>query len=248
MQSINFYHYDDIGNVIFIADTSRNKIVDYVQEGFGNVLAVVGSLTTENWHLTTKEQDPVTGLYYFVCRWYDPVMGRWITEEPTGADGLNLYHYCFNDPINNADINGLWIPPWHVVHGTIMGLRNGLSIYTALGLGAEEMLVDFLPGSSSMDPTSTHMHAMGGQIPGSNPPKYETPSEAKNGTKNLVACSSFLDPIADHATIDSYVHDYQQWKGWTSIPYTIKHIFADTIPTSSKQWGALLSGTSKLNE
>lgn len=101
-----FYHYDAIGNVMFITDTSGNKVVDYVQEGFGNVLAVIGSLTTDNWHLTTKESDPQTGLYYFGARWYDPVIGRWITREPTGADGPNLYHYCFNDPINGFDPNG----------------------------------------------------------------------------------------------------------------------------------------------
>lgn len=87
-----------------------------VQEGFGNVLAVIGSLNSDfpgiqlrriprihenrDWHLTSKELDPQTGLYYFVTRWYDPVIGRFITQEPTGIDGPNLYHYVFNNPIN----------------------------------------------------------------------------------------------------------------------------------------------------
>lgn len=79
-----------------------------VQEGFGNVLAYSG-LPTTNWRLTTKEIDPITGLYYFGARWYDPVVGRFITREPTGADGPNLYHYCFNNPLNNYDPNGLTV-------------------------------------------------------------------------------------------------------------------------------------------
>jgi len=104
-----YYHYDAIGNVMFITDSNGNKVVDYVQEGFGNILATIGSLTSNNYHLTTKEIDPNTGLYYFVTRWYDPVIGRWITQEPTGIDGPNLYHYTFNNPINAFDPNGLFV-------------------------------------------------------------------------------------------------------------------------------------------
>jgi RHS repeat-associated protein len=104
-----YYHYDPIGNVMFITDCYGNITVSYVQEGFGNVLATNGSLTSDFWHLTSKEQehDPATGLYYFFARWYDPVTGRWISQEPTGLDGPNLYWYVGDDPINWLDPDGL---------------------------------------------------------------------------------------------------------------------------------------------
>jgi RHS repeat-associated protein len=34
------------------------------------------------YKFTGKEQDPETGLYYFVARYYDPVLSRWISADP----------------------------------------------------------------------------------------------------------------------------------------------------------------------
>ncbi|MFB3897885.1 MAG: RHS repeat domain-containing protein, partial [bacterium] len=102
-----YYHYDPIGNVQFITDSYGNTTVSYVQEGFGNVIATLGSLTSNFYHLTTKELDPDTGLYYFGGRWYDPVIGRWITKSPLRPDVEHPYGYVENDPINLTDSNGL---------------------------------------------------------------------------------------------------------------------------------------------
>jgi RHS repeat-associated protein len=57
--------------------------------------------------LTGKDRDTDLGLYYFGARWYDPEIGRWISREPTGIDGLNLYTFCHNNAVNSFDPNGL---------------------------------------------------------------------------------------------------------------------------------------------
>ncbi|MDI6784612.1 MAG: type IV secretion protein Rhs, partial [bacterium] len=69
-----YYHYDPIGNVLFITDSYGNITASYVQEGFGNVIASSSGLVPNSYHLTTKELEhhPATGLYYFGARWYDP--------------------------------------------------------------------------------------------------------------------------------------------------------------------------------
>lgn len=41
------------------------------------------------------------------ARWLDPERGRWISEEPVGLDGPNLYHFNFNNPVNRIDEDGL---------------------------------------------------------------------------------------------------------------------------------------------
>ena len=46
------------------------------------------------------------GLYYFNARWYDPQLGRFITEDPI-KDGVNWYAYVANNPLIYTDPTGL---------------------------------------------------------------------------------------------------------------------------------------------
>jgi RHS repeat-associated protein len=42
-------------------------------------------------------------------RWYDPSVGRWLSEDPSGLAGGddNLYRYCGNGPTDGTDPSGL---------------------------------------------------------------------------------------------------------------------------------------------
>jgi RHS repeat-associated protein len=65
----------------------------------------IAPLNTENGEFTGKKFDPDTGLVYFGGRFYDPEIGRFITQDP-GKQGLNWYVYCFNNPLKMIDPNG----------------------------------------------------------------------------------------------------------------------------------------------
>ena len=57
---------------------------------------------------STKERDFSTGLDYFGFRYYDAVLGKFTTRDPSGyPDGPNNYLYCNNNPINAIDPLGL---------------------------------------------------------------------------------------------------------------------------------------------
>src|SRR5208283_2565444 len=45
------------------------------------------------------------GQLYFNSRYYDPTIGRFLTEDPS-RHGVNWYAYCENDPINKTDPTG----------------------------------------------------------------------------------------------------------------------------------------------
>ena len=48
------------------------------------------------------------GLYYFRARWYDPIIGRWLSKDPIGiSGGLNQYVFVNNNPVNFWDPFGL---------------------------------------------------------------------------------------------------------------------------------------------
>ena len=56
--------------------------------------------------------DVETGLYYLKTRYYDPEVGRFISQDdvsyldPEHINGLNLYAYCGNNPVMFTDPNG----------------------------------------------------------------------------------------------------------------------------------------------
>jgi RHS repeat-associated protein len=58
---------------------------------------------------TGREFDPDTSLYYYRARWYDPQVGRFISEDPVAfAGGHNWYTYVSDNPVNLTDPSGLW--------------------------------------------------------------------------------------------------------------------------------------------
>ena len=57
---------------------------------------------------STKERDMSTGLDYFGFRYYDAVLGKFTTRDPSGyPDGSNNQLYVNNNPINSIDPLGL---------------------------------------------------------------------------------------------------------------------------------------------
>ena len=78
------------------------------------------------------------------ARYYDPGVGRFISPDPIGyLGGLNLYAYCFGDPVNAVDPSGLTPVGGAVVGGIVGGAWEGYwawkrkeNIWPAVGKGS----------------------------------------------------------------------------------------------------------------
>ena len=61
----------------------------------------------KRYRYTGKERDEETGLSYHGARYYAPWLGRWTSCDPAEmADGMNLYRYSQDNPVNLVDSDG----------------------------------------------------------------------------------------------------------------------------------------------
>ena len=110
--SIAWYIYDGLGSVISEVDDNGNVTATRLYDAFGSVNASTGSSTNKQkfcGSLGHTTEASTGGLVYMRARWYDPAVGRFISEDPAGS-GLNWYVYCDNNPTSRTDPTGRsWI-------------------------------------------------------------------------------------------------------------------------------------------
>ncbi len=104
---IFFYEADGLGSVTSLTDPTGAVAATYTYDSFGFLTNSTGSAT--NWfRYTAREFDSDTALYYYRARYYDPTVGRFISEDPIRfTGGRNFYVYVGNDSSSRTDPFGL---------------------------------------------------------------------------------------------------------------------------------------------
>ena len=94
------------GTPVLIVD-QQGRIVSRINlDEWGNPNPVMNADAREI-NYTGKKLDPESGLYYFNQRYYDPSVGRFVTEDPA-QQAFNPYLYAGNNPMMYVDPNGEW--------------------------------------------------------------------------------------------------------------------------------------------
>jgi RHS repeat-associated protein len=82
-------------------------------------------------------EDAATGLVYMQARYYDPIIGRFLANDPVGftpgrPDMFNRYAYAGNDPLNQVDPDGKCAGPL-IVPCAVGVWEGGTALVTLLG-------------------------------------------------------------------------------------------------------------------
>jgi len=95
----SYYSQDGLGSVTSLTTASGALGNSYRYDSFGDLTASSGSIVNR-FQYTAREFDSETGLYYYRARYYDPVTGRFLSEDPLTFDGdsIDFYEYSTNNP------------------------------------------------------------------------------------------------------------------------------------------------------
>ena len=99
---------DALGTTIALTGSTGGTLVQYYYDPYGEV-TMTGS-SSNPYQFTGRENDG-TGLYYYRARYYDPSIGRFVSEDPIGfGGGNNFYLYAEDNPALLVDPFGLRCP------------------------------------------------------------------------------------------------------------------------------------------
>ncbi|MGP8239316.1 MAG: RHS repeat-associated core domain-containing protein, partial [Limisphaerales bacterium] len=105
-----FYSYDGNGNATALVNATNGATVAHYEYGpFGRLIGKWGRLADANrYRFSSKEYQPVSGLYNYGFRFYEPNFSRWLNRDPIQElGGINLYGFEGNDPVDLVDLLGL---------------------------------------------------------------------------------------------------------------------------------------------
>ena len=124
-----YYYVTNLqGDVIAILDSSGDVDTEYYYDAWGNPIDVPGAARSFVSDINPLRYrgyvyDRETYLYYLQSRYYDPIIGRFISADnyPSTGQGLTgntMFAYCGNNPVARNDEGGEF---WNIVIGAVVG-------------------------------------------------------------------------------------------------------------------------------
>lgn len=105
---VEYIHTDALGTPVAVTNAAGTVIERSVYEPYGQL---INRPLTDGPGFTGHVQDAATGLTYMEQRYYDPMIGRFLSIDPVTADSVtganfNRYWYANNNPYKFTDPDG----------------------------------------------------------------------------------------------------------------------------------------------
>jgi len=135
------------------SQTQSTTVVNHlVYNAYGNVTAETNSAVESLFLFTARPFDPDTGLQNNLNRWYDPAVGRWLSEDPIGfaaGDG-SLYRYVVNNTVTRLDLTGhqtVQLPGSVIIYPAPAGtFQVQIAIVSVVDPSQQQQLGEHAPG------------------------------------------------------------------------------------------------------
>ena len=105
-----YYLYNGHGDVVAIQNSAGNNLNVYEYDIWGNIVSQTEGMSNP-FKFAGEIYDEETGYYYLRARYYDPTIGRFISEDTYEGQvdnplSLNRYTYAHNNPLRYIDPTG----------------------------------------------------------------------------------------------------------------------------------------------
>lgn len=109
--TVSYYHSDALGSPVATTDATGNVLERTYYAPYGEAL----NRTVDGPGYTGHVMDAATGLVYAQQRYYDPLVGKFLSIDPVAADAgsggnFNRYWYANDNPYKFTDPDGRCVP------------------------------------------------------------------------------------------------------------------------------------------
>ncbi|MEX1194367.1 MAG: RHS repeat-associated core domain-containing protein [Dehalococcoidia bacterium] len=201
-----YYFSDGLGSTMVRVNGSAGGAVGdvYTYDVFGNLRS--GNASSETMLFTGQQFDNKAlgpdkgGLYYLRQRYYDPTLGRFLTQDPmrgsaSSPQTANPYAYVSNNPTNWVDPSGL-DREGAQIFGCDAGLLFGAIFMMAVGLAIIGLSVS-VPGGLGAVALASETTTAVGVLEGTHLLVAAGPIAAGGGTLGVFGLVALIDSCFD---------------------------------------------------
>jgi RHS repeat-associated protein len=148
--------HNDHGDTAFTTDATGALAAQATYDPFGNVSGSPSIPAGIRWQGSWR--DSTSGLYYVVARWYDPVSGAFLSQDPVeqspaSPQSRDVYAYAAADPVNLVDPDGratsdsghhyVYFSPAVLDTAKVQNFQEPKGWWYICGAGAERVVLAF---------------------------------------------------------------------------------------------------------
>ncbi len=127
--STAFYHADGNGNVTCLVDEQNAVVARYIYDPYGTITASQGSLADANlYRFSSKEFHPQSELVYYLYRYYEPNLQRWVNRDPLGEPGFEIVRLVGQTPLIRKLLFAINDPQIQIIMTKAFQDKKGISL------------------------------------------------------------------------------------------------------------------------